>query len=264
MSLFAYLAIVLVVWVVITLPDGRLRSVVYALPIPMSIAILASPATRDGTQLLGVPLLVAFFLAVALMESRLGRSGAVLCSLAGMVALGGALNRWVELIWPSAYGWAAVLWLVGVIGARLMPVEAPTAPRTGTPGPTAPPETTGARTGSAQSPDPWPEVARRLCELGTVFLATAVSFSFGTWLGPFVVTFPYSGAPVAFLLRGSVKAFAKDFASRSILLTLFLGAFHESSRYVEAPLALAVAWAVYLAGSGLAALLRLVWSRSER
>jgi len=259
MSLVAYLAIVLVVWVVITLPEGRLRSFMYALPIPMSIAILASPATPDGTQLLGIPLLVAFFLSVALTESRLGRLGAVLCSLAGVVALGGAVNRWVELIWPSAYGWAAVLWLMGVIGARLIPPDPPTAPGAA---PVAP-ETAGPRTGSAQWPHLRSGVATRLYTLGSALIATAVSFSFGTWLGPFVVTFPYSGVPVALLLQGSVREFAKDFASRSILLTLFLGVFHEASRYVEAPLALAVAWGVYLAGSGLAAFLRLVWKRRD-
>lgn len=83
------------------------------------------------------------------------------------------------------------------------------------------------------------------------------SFSFGSWLGPLAVTFPYSGAPVALLLRGSVKAFAKDFAPRSILLTAFLVSYHESSSFVEGPLALALAWGTYLSGSGLVGLAQL-------
>lgn len=219
MPVVAYLAIVCVVWVVITLPEGRMRGFVYALPIPMSIAIVASPAAESGTQLLGVPLLVGFFFVVAVLERCCGRLVAVLSALGALVAVGAVLNSYVVLDWPTAYVLAVVLWLAGVALARLLPHPGETAA-----------EATASTSQAASNHANVEESARRLRSLaalierlpalGSALVATGVSFLFGSWLGPFVVTFPYSGAPVAFLLRGSVDRFATEFAMRSILLGL--------------------------------------------
>ena len=234
----------------ISLPDGRLRGFVYALPIPMSIAIVASPTVMGGTQLLGVPLLVGFFFLVTVAERPWGRLAAVLCALGALVAVGAILNSWLALDWPAAYVVTVALWLAGMAVARLLPLPAE---------PAADGMETASRrvrddvrvADSARPRSTRVELAERLPALGSALLTSGVSFLFGGLLGPFVVTFPYSGAPVAFLLHGGVARFAREFAVRSIFLSAFLAGYHESRKVLAFPAALLVAWAVYLAGSGL-------------
>jgi len=236
-SYVAYLAIVATVWTVILLPEGRLRGFVYALPIPMSIALLgtAASATGTGTQLLGVPLLVVFFLVVALVEDRVGRLAAVIVGVLVVVACGAALHRWVTLTWPQAYGVAAALWLLGGVGVRPLLARWPHTPRTARPAPALP---------------------SRLRSLVSVLVAAGVSFALGSWLGPFVVTFPYSGVPVALLLTRNPRDFTADFAWRSGVLTVFLAAHHEASQRMGPVEALAVGWVACLAATGLLVLVQ--------
>lgn len=231
MTILAYVAIVLVVWLIIALPQGRLQAVIYSLPIPMSVALASSsPALASASQVLGVPLLVLFFLLICIGERRLGRVAAVVISTCLLVGLAAAIHAMVVVEWANAYLLASLLWLLGIIASVFARQRV---------------STTTDKVNAEES-------IRRLGWFQALIAAaatTAVSFFFGLWIGPFVVTFPYSGLPVALLLAGNMAKFTVEFSMRSILLTIFLVAHHEATLRVPSIwVALAFAWVAYLTG----------------
>jgi len=196
----------------------RLRAILYSIPIPMTIALLGASPSGPGGQYLGVLLLVAFMYAVAFLEPRTGRVVAVASASAAYVGVAAAAHRWLDLP-PVATFAASVCGLAALLlWRRRRPVSDEALTR-GEPGP---------------------------LEYAAVPVVTAATWALGGVLGPFVVTFPYSGVPTALAMRSGRLAFAAGFATQAGLLLGFLGLFHLAHRDLGTGASLTLAWAAFL------------------
>jgi hypothetical protein len=110
----AAVAVALVVWSISLIRPVRVRALVYSLPVPMSLVLLAGPVRVDGTQVVGVLLLVAFFAATAVLHARLRWPvvPAVVTAAAGYVAAAWALPPHLPML-PCLLAVTA-LWLAGL------------------------------------------------------------------------------------------------------------------------------------------------------
>lgn len=228
-TVLAVVSITAVVWIVMTVRSPRLQAAIYSFPIPITIALLAAPDRDPAGLFLGVPLLVAFLFVVALVVTRAGRVPAVLAALLGYVVVAAAVHRWVDLeAWP-ALGIAAALLVVFTVAAGRL----------------------------ARSAAPVEKSRPGAVEYAAVPLVTAGTWALGSVLGPFVVTFPYSGVPTTLALRSGHLAFAVGFAAQAWLILGFLVLVHMLSAWIPLGAALAAGWVFFLAGTaGMAALLR--------
>jgi hypothetical protein len=220
-TLASALLIAAVVVAVRLIPSVRLKAAVYSLPIPMTLALLASGAPVDARHLLGVVLLVLFFAVVTVLHLRLGLH----ILLADAVAVAAYLLIALPLTGlgglPFAPVLAAVCALWAVVGLRRPPPSGTEPPRR-------------------------PSLANAALVVGAALLIAPLA---GV-LQAFVVTFPYSGVLVAVETRRTLPAFTRQFARAALALVAFLAAFH-----LAAPLgtggALAAAWAAHLATAAL-------------
>lgn len=215
----AVLAITAVVWVVMSVPSPRLRAILYSAPIPITMALVGSSSSSPGGQYLGVLLLVAFMYAVAILEPRIGRVPAVVLALSGYVAVAAAVHIWVAT--PSYVAFAVSA--LGLGGLQLWKCRQ---------------QTTANETPTQARPS--------LLEYAAVPLVTTSTWVLGGVLGPFVVTFPYSGVPTMLALRSGRMAFAANFATQAWLLLAFLGLFHLARLHFDLRGALAIAWGGFL------------------
>lgn len=221
MTLASALLIAAVVVVVRLIPSVRLKAAVYSLPIPMTLALLASGAPVDARHLLGVVLLVLFFAVVSTLHHRLG--------LHILLADAGAVAAYLLIAWPlTGLGGlsfplvlAAVCLLWTAVGLRRPP-----------PARNAPPQR--------------PRLADAALVVGAALLIAPLA---GT-LQAFVVTFPYSGVLVAVETRRTLPAFTRQFARASLALVAFLAAYHLATP-LGTGWALATAWGAHLATAAL-------------
>ena len=220
MTVVSALLIAAVVIAVRLIPSARLKATVYSLPIPMTLALLATGAPVDARHLLGVLLLVLFFVVVTVLHHR--------CGLHIVVADAAGVAAYLLIAWPltglGGLPFAAVLAVVCLLWA---PVGLPRPPH-------APGE-----------PPRRPSVPRAALVVGAALLIAPLAGQ----LQAFVVTFPYSGVLVAVETRRALPAFTRQFARASLALVAFLAV-----HYAAAPLgpawALAAAWAAHLAVAG--------------
>lgn len=216
----AVAAITVVVWTIMLARSPRLRATLYSFPVPITIAIVSGPASEPGGQFLGVVLLVVFMYLVAVLDPVVGRVMAVVGGLVGYVAMAAAIHRWVEVPAGTAFGASAVVLGLHQVLVRARPRDVHEVASQAKPG---------------------------LLEFGVVPVSTSLTWALGSVLGPFVVTFPYSGVPTALAIRNGRLAFALSFGRRAWLLLGFLGLFHLAREYMSTASALGIAWLVFLA-----------------
>ena len=223
MTVASALLIAAVVLAVRLVPSLRFKAAVYSLPIPMTLALVGSGGHVDARHLLGVVMLVLFFVAVSVLHHRYG--------LHILLADGLALLAYLLLAWPlAALGRMPFLpTLVAVCG--LWAITAARRP------PAVPVEGT---------PPGRPGLLSVMVVVGTALLMAPL----GGVLQSFVVTFPYSGVLVVVETRRSLPAFTRQFARASLALVAFLAAYHFAEPYGRG-WALATAWAAHLTTAGL-------------
>ena len=226
MAIAAVVAITAVVCGLMSVRSPRVRAILYSLPIPMTIALAVGPSTGlEGGQYLGVVLLDAFMYGAAMLEPSLGRIGSVVASLLGYVAIASGLHRWVTLPAGVAFGTsAAALGIIWLWKRHSRQTDAEDALDREVPG---------------------------SLEYLAVPVVTAGTWALGSVLGPFVVTFPYSGVPTALAIRSGRLLFAASFANQAWLLLGFLGLFHILAVGLTKWVALAIAWVAFMLGSAL-------------
>lgn len=169
--------------VVGALPSTRMRAVVYSMPIPMSLLSLLGPDLVDPHVITGLLVNASFFWLVALGD-RLGWHR-LPSTLAATVAYAGAayvLNAGPSLTVILAVAVSLVIW------GGLLPVIRRIPPL-------------------AVSPVATVGVQRLLI----VFLTAAGAVAIAGILGPYVVTFPYTGITMSLTYPGSVVPFARSF-----------------------------------------------------
>lgn len=220
MTPLAAVAVALVVWSVGLIRAVRVRALVYSLPIPMSLVLANGKVHVDGTQIVGVLLLVAFFAATAVLHARLHWPAvpAVIVATLGYVAVAWALPHRLALL--PCLAAVTALWLAGVL--RWRTASAPAADR--------PP-----------ADRPW---VLLLAKLAAVLAATFAVVWLAGFLAGFVVTFPYSGVLVAVELRRELEAFTRAFARTAIALVAFVAGFAAGQQHGTAA-GLAAGWLAY-------------------
>lgn len=219
MTLAAGVVVAIVVWTVSLIGPIRWRALVYSLPLPITLVLVTSDITVDGSQLLGVVGLNVFFGVVTLLHSRLGLhiAPAVAAGVAGYIALSLLIGAFAPIpFWPTL--------LVVVTGWVVATVILPTPPAR-------------AAAEPARSGNP-------IVKLGTVLSASLLMVALGGLLRGLVVTFPYAGILVAVETRRQLIAFSQHFARNSIGLVVFFAGYQLFDRWGE-PLALTAGWLAF-------------------
>lgn len=222
MTLLSSVLITLVVWAVSSIRSIRWRSLVYSLPLPITLVLVTTSARVDGSQILGVVALNIFIAVVALTHVRLGWHImlADLTGVAAYVGLGLVIAAFAPLpFWPLIL---AVIALWAVVTLWAAPVQRDT---------------------RAAPPQPWPGV---VVKLGAVFGAALLMVALSGFLKGLIVTFPYSGVLVAIETRRHLSEFARHFARNSIALAAFFTGYHLLRDHGE-PIALAAGWIAFAA-----------------
>lgn len=227
MTLLTGLIVTLTVWAVSAIRSVRRRSLVYSLPLPITLVLVTTRIEVDGTQLLGVLLLSVFFAVVAGCHVRL-RLPVMVADLAGIavyIALSAGIARLAPIpFWP-VLAIAVCLWLLG----RLL----------------APPRSPDTRDESPRPAGIWMAI-----KLVTVFGAALLMVGLTELLKGLIVTFPYSGVLVAIETKDHLEEFALGFGQVCIsLMAFFTGYFVFQSG--SKPLALGAAWAAFGLSSAL-------------
>jgi hypothetical protein len=232
-TLAGALAVTAVVWAVSLVRSVRLRALVYSLPLPMSLALLAGDGRVDGAQVLGVGLLVGFFAVVAAVHERLG-GHILLADAAGVLGyVGGAalVARAGPIPLLPALAAAGPAWLAVVLAARAGAGRAAArpAPRADEPGVRRP----GAVLG----------------RLVLVLCAALLMVPLGGVLSGLVVTFPYAGVLVAVEARRHLGDFTRHVARTSLALVAFLAGYGLARDWSAGPggvwAGLAAGWAAF-------------------
>lgn len=226
MTVASALLIAAVVIAVRLVPSVRWKAVVYALPLPMTLALLASGAPVDARHLIGVLLLVLFFVLASLLHHRFG--------LHILLADALAIVAYLLAAWP----------LTTLAGLPFLPVLAAVCLLWAFVGLRRPPPTPAS---SPVSPPSAPESPRRptLAQVAVVVAAALLIAQLAGVLQAFVVTFPYSGVLVVIETRRSLPTFTRQFARASLALVAFLATFHLATP-LGTGWALAIAWSAHV------------------
>ncbi|MEV6350493.1 hypothetical protein [Actinoplanes sp. NPDC051851] len=214
MTIVSALLIAAVVLAVRLVSSVRLKAAVYSLPIPMTLALLGSGGHVDARHLLGVVLLVLFFVTVGTLYRR---------GVPILLADGLGVAAYLLVAWPlTALDRLPFLPVLAAV-VLLWTIAAARRP----PGLRAAPERLGPLS--------------VLLVVGAALLTAPL----GGALQGFVVTFPYSGVLVVVETRRSLAAFTRQFARAALALVAFLAAFHYVQPYGTG-WALAAAWTTHL------------------
>jgi hypothetical protein len=232
MTFFTALLVALLVWAVSSIRSIRWRSLVYSLPLPISLLLVTTSVRVDGGQLLGVVAIALFISVVDLTHNRLGRH-ILLADAAGIAAYIGL--SLVIAAFETIPFWPVLIAVTALWGAATL---------------LAPPA--GQDVKAAPSPRPGAPV-----KLATVFGASLLMVAFGNLLKGLIVTFPYSGVLVVIETRDHLTAFSRNFTRNSISLVAFFTGYHLLQAQGR-PWALAAAWTAFAVCVGLLHL----WSRT--
>ncbi|MEU4554459.1 hypothetical protein [Micromonospora violae] len=228
MTWSAVLLVTAVVWAVSVIRSVRLRALVYSLPLPMTLALVATDHRVAGAQVLGVLGLNLFFVTVAVAHQRL-RWPILLADVAGIVAyvaLSAGLLA-VEIPFEAALAGTLVLWLAALLWLRRRA------------GRSAGPRAEVVVVGQTR-PDGLPV----LLKLVVIFVGAILTALLGAVLRGMVLTFPYSGVLVAVEARRQLAEFSRHFARNSLALVGFLTAYHYLQD-VSSALALGSGWVAF-------------------
>jgi len=232
--------VTLVVWAVSLVRSVSLRALIYSLPLPITLVLLATPIRVSAQQLVGVVLLNVFVAIVTLLYHRL-RWNIVLADLAGVAAyIGGslALVRAGGLPFVPVLAAALAAWVLLVRLARRGTASSPLA---------------AARSRPSRRGLP------TLGKLAVLAVGALLMVGLGQLLQGMVVTFPYSGVLVVIETRRDLVPFRAHFARNSLALLAFVTAYHFAQD-LSRPLAVAAGWAAFL---GCALLSHLTRARAD-
>ena len=213
-----------VVWAISMIRSVGVQALVYSLPIPVSLVLVSTGATVDGSQVVGVAALVLFFLQISWLHAhwRWNILVADVAAAATYVAIGAVSSRLPNLpFWPAA-GLYLGCWLLVVRRLGCGPV----------------PAVSGGETPRRRDPLP-------------VFVRPFVAFAgalpmvwLGTLLQGMVVTFPYSGVLVVVEARSRIWEFSRQFIRNSISLLFFLAGY-QLLQDISTPVALVGGWSAF-------------------
>ena len=210
-------AIAAVIVTMSVLRNPAVKALVYSLPLPLSIALLATGGHVGGSNVAGLGLLVGFLWLVRLVY---GWTGSIaVADLLGAGAYVG-LGWWVSRFHPEFAVSATVFGLLWLIFASM--------------------------------PRPLPAVVATLSPVDVrakgvvVFGLSLLLLSARSLLAGAVVTFPYSGVFAVVEVRDNLEQLAAVFTRNSIAMLSLLAAMRATQPSVGLWAALAIGWLVYL------------------
>lgn len=169
--------------VVGALPSTRLRAVVYSIPIPMSMLSMLGPELIEPNVIFGLIVNASFFWCVAAGDrTRFPRWLSTLLATLVYIGISWLMAGYIHLSLFLAVGLSIGLWVA------LQPIV--------------------RRIPSHRVSPVTPIGPRRLL---IVFLTATGAVSIAGVLGPFVVTFPFTGITMALTYPGSTVPFARTF-----------------------------------------------------
>lgn len=231
MILLRTAAVILVVWGLGAFRDPRTRSLVYILPIPMTVVLVASGGRTYPQQVLGVLLVAVFFFVAQAVQRRTGRTTVTLAAgLVTYLAAAALLRHLPSPGLPTA--------LVATLAGLALLI-------------TAQRSTEGTSPALPQSLREW----RRFVVIAvTAVAATAL----GGLLGSLVVTFPYSGIPLVVDARHHLRPIARNVTRNCLALTAFFTAAITVQDHLPFPVTLLAAWTAFaITAAGVAAATRI-------
>lgn len=233
MTLLTAAVVTSVVWAVSLVRSLRLRALIYSLPVPITLVLVATRIPVSAQHLLGVVLLNLFVAVVAGLH-RYGRWPILIADLAGIAAyVGGswAILHLGDLPFLPALAAVLALWVVAVTLARRTTIQPRHRP-------------------SDQQAQPTPERRRAalptLGKLLVIGVSALLVVALGGLLRGMVVTFPYSGVLVVIETRRDLAEFCIHFTRNSSALLAFITAYYFTQE-ISPYLALGVSWAAFLA-----------------
>jgi hypothetical protein len=235
MTLLTAAVVTSVVWSVSLVRSVRLRALIYSLPAPITVVLVATHIPVSAQHLLGVVLLNLFVAVVAWLHHYGGRP-ILLADLAGIAAYVG--GSWTilhlgDLPFLPVLAATLVLWAIAVVLARRTLMR----PRHQPPDRRA--EPTVGRRGATLPP---------LGKLLVIGASALLVVALGGLLHGMVVTFPYSGVLVVIETRRDLVEFCTHFARNSSALLAFLTAYYFTQD-ISPYLALGAGWAAFLVGA---------------
>jgi hypothetical protein len=200
------------------LRNPALKALVYSLPLPLSIALVATGGHVDGSSVMGLALLVSFLWLVRLLYGRTGSiAGSDLLAAVSYLGLSWLLTRLFRPGFADAATLFGLGWLVFAFVHR--------------PGPphVAPQRRVDVRAKGA-----------------VVFGLSLLLLSARNLLAGAVVTFPFSGVFAVVEARENLAQLAAVFTRNSIAILALLIAVHATQRRLGLWPALLVGWSAYL------------------
>jgi len=226
--LTTYVAILsLVVGVV---PSNRMRAVIYSIPIPMSLLSLLGPELVQPNVILGLLVNASFFWIIAAGDrKRFPRWLSTIAATGGYVGTSWLLSHYLSPPLIVATGVSLLIWfgllpLIRRVVVNRVAEVAPIGPR----------------------------------RLVIVFLTATGAVSIAGILGPFVVTFPYTGITMALTYPGSTVPFARSFWLNGIppLLAYGIGLVAASNAGLPTWVAVLTGLGCWFATTGVVALVQ--------
>lgn len=217
-SLVTGLLVTLIVWSVSQVRSVRWQSLLYSLPLPITVVLATTDVRVDGGQLLGVAALVLFFAVVSVLHLRLGWhiAAADAAGVLTYILLGRLIAWWGPIPFLPTLLVVSLAWLVATSLA-------------------------GTADGAPAERQPY---AGTVARFGIVLGASMLTVALGRVLQGLIVTFPYSGVLVAVEVRRDLDSFTRGFLRVSIGLVAFLVGFElaqDGNRWI----ALGAGWLAF-------------------
>jgi len=222
LTLFSAISIGIIIGLMATIQDKHRRSTIYSLPIPISVALIATGGTVDSTHIIGLVLINSFLWFVYVVFPRL-IPNIFLADILGAllyVGLGYFAITYIPLsFWHAVLGYT-LLWILAIIlMSRLKISDKPQK--------------------ATKSVSPFKKAS-------VTTLLSFVLFSAKSALQGAVVTFPFSGVFAVVEGRSHLGTLAQTFTRNSLaILALFITVYllHNHAPFW---LQLSTGWAVYL------------------
>ncbi|MFC7549215.1 hypothetical protein [Plantactinospora sp. GCM10030261] len=239
MTLLGVLLVTAVVWAVSVIRSTAWRAFVYSLPLPMTVALMATGVPVDGAQVLGVGALNLFFVTVAVTHDRLrwhiatadaGGIGAYL-AVSWLILRAGPVP-----FWPAVAAMAG-LWAIAMLVSPRNPAPGGAAPVHVPPG-IAAPGPPGSDRPARRSGLPLP------AKPFVILVGALLTMLLGQALRGMVVTFPYAGVLTAVEARHDLPAFTRHLARNSLALVGFLAGY-QSLQHRSPLVAVAAGWLAF-------------------
>ena len=210
--------IALVIVLIASVKDNRLKAFIYSLPFPITAALFATKISINSSHIVGLLLLNLFLWSVFYLYKKLKISiifSDFLCSI-GYVVLGFIFVKLFTIGFWEASSLYFIVWMIFIIRYRQI------------------------REKSKRNKLP-------LTIKGTtVFLIALILLYLKSFLSGVVVTFPFSGVFAVWEVREAINTLAGEFTKNSLAILVFFIAIKIFSQYTGYYSSIGLGWLFYI------------------